>query len=245
MNTKLDTAVVLAGGAGTRLKPITGSIPKGMIEICGKPLLEWIVDWLVDNGVRNIVFGVAYRKNKIIDYFGDGSRFNANIKYSVHTVEGGTCEGFRLAIERHVNRENFFAMNGDQISDLCLADLSSFHLQNRSIVTVVVNNPRCPYGHVITNDDNEVVDFIEKPPCSYAWCNSGNYVFNKKILDYLPLKGDIEKSTFPLLARERQLKCYPFKGFFVTINTYKDLIEAREMLIRRRANRNAHIYNDL
>lgn len=88
MNTKLDTAVVLAGGAGTRLKPLTGSIPKGMVEICGKPLLEWIVDWLVDNGVRNIVFGVAYRKDKIIDYFGDGSKFNANIKYSVHTVEG-------------------------------------------------------------------------------------------------------------------------------------------------------------
>ena len=74
MNPKLDTAVVLAGGAGTRLKPLTDSIPKGVIRVCGKPLLEWIVDWLVDNDVRNIVFGVAYRGDKIMDYFGDGAR---------------------------------------------------------------------------------------------------------------------------------------------------------------------------
>ncbi|MEM2914191.1 MAG: nucleotidyltransferase family protein, partial [Candidatus Bathyarchaeia archaeon] len=138
MNTKLDTAVVLAGGAGTRLQPLTNSIPKGMIKIYGKPLLEWIVEWLVDNGVTNIVFGVAHLKDKIIDYFGEGSKFNANIKYSVHTVEGGTCEGFRLAIERHVDRANFFAMNGDQISDLSLADLAAVHLRNGSIATVVV-----------------------------------------------------------------------------------------------------------
>jgi NDP-sugar pyrophosphorylase family protein len=209
-----------------------------MVKICGKPSLEWIVDWLVDNGVWNIVFDVAYRKHKIIDYFGDGSRFKANIKYSVHTVEGGTCEGFRLAIERHVNRENFFAMNGDQISDLRLADLSSFHLRNNSIATIVVNNPRCSCGHVVTDDDYEAIDFIEKPMCPHAWCNSGNYVFNKKILDYLPLKGDVEKLIFPLLAKEHQLKCYRFNGFFLTISTYKDLMEAEEMLMERRKSKN-------
>lgn len=233
MNLKLDTAVVLAGGAGTRLRPITNSIPKGMVKICGKPLLEWIVDWLVDNEVRNIVFGVAHCKNKIIDYFGDGTRFDVNIKYSVHTVDGGTCEGFRLAIERHVDRDNFFAMNGDQISNLRLADLSSFHLDNGSIATVAINNPRCPYGHVMTNDIDEAIDFIEKPLCPHALCNTGNYVFNRKILGYLPLKGDVEKSTFPVLARKHKLKCYKYTGFFVTVNTYKDLIEARDMLTRR------------
>lgn len=233
MNTKLDTAVVLAGGAGIRLQPLTNSIPKGMIKIYGKPLLEWIVEWLVDNGVTNIVFGVAHLKDKIIDYFGEGSKFNANIKYSVHTVEGGTCEGFRLAIERHVDKTNFFAMNGDQISDLSLADLAAVHLRNGSIATVVVNNPRCPYGHVVTNAEQEAVDFVEKPPCPHAWCNSGNYVFNRKILDYLPLNGDIERLTFPRLAREHKLKCYPFKGFFITVNSYKDLVEAEEMLKKR------------
>jgi len=233
MDPKLDTAVVLAGGAGTRLKPITDSIPKGMIRVCGKPLLEWIVDWLVENEVRNIVFGVAYRGDKIMDYFGDGARFGVNIKYSVHTVDGGTCEGFRLAIERHVDREDFFALNGDQISDLCLADLSSFHLNHGPIATIAINNPRCPYGHVTTNDDHEAIDFIEKPLCPHALCNTGNYVFNKKILDYLPFKGDVEKSTFPVLARKHELKCYTYTGFFVTVNTYKDLIEAREMLMRR------------
>ena len=233
LNPSLDTAVVLAGGSGTRMRPITDSIPKGMIKICGKPLLEWIVDWLVDNEVRNVVLGVAYLRNKIIEYFGDGTEFDVNIKYSVHTVEGGTCEGFRLAIERHVDRENFFALNGDQISFLDLSDLSSFHLDHGSIATVSVNQPRCPYGHVTINDRHEATNFIEKPLCSHALCNTGNYVFNKKILNYIPLKGDIEKSTFPVLARKHELKCYTYNGFFVTINTYKDLIEAEKILRER------------
>lgn len=232
MSTRIDTAVVLAGGPGNRLRPITNSIPKGMVKICGKPLLEWIVEWLTESGIRNIVFGVAYLRNKIIEYFGDGVKFGANIKYSVHTVEGGTCEGFRLAVMRHVNRENFFAMNGDQITDLPIAKMASFHLKHGSIATIAVNNPRCPFGHIEMSDEHEVINFIEKPSCP-TFCNTGNYVFNKKILDYLPSKGDIERSTFPALAREHNLIGYRYNGFFVTINTYRDLIEAEKMLRRR------------
>lgn len=89
---KIDTAVVLTGGPGTRLKPLTNDFPKGMVEICGKPLLQWIIEWLQAEGVRNVILGVAHLKEKIIEYFGNGARFGLNISYSVHSVEGGTSE---------------------------------------------------------------------------------------------------------------------------------------------------------
>src|SRR3990170_7847841 len=130
LDMKIDTAAVLAGGQGDRLKPLTNGLPKGMVEICNKPLLQWIIEWLRNNDVREIILGVAHLKEKIIDYFGDGTKFGVNIRYSVHTVEGGTSEGFRLAISRYVDRDVFFAMNGDQITDLNLNDLANFHVNS-------------------------------------------------------------------------------------------------------------------
>ena len=227
---KIDTAIVLAGGPATRMKPLTDTVPKGMINILGKPLLQWIIEWLRSYEIRNIVLGVAYMKDKIIEYLKAGLEFGVNIKYSVHTVEGGTGEGFRLAIERHVSRENFFALNGDQITNLNLRRLEKFHLKHGQIATMVVTSPGCPFGHVRINRSLDVTEFIEKPHCSVAVCNAGIYVFNRDILRYLPKKGDVEKTMFPSLAKSRRLKAYAFKGFFTTVNTLKDLIEAEKEL---------------
>lgn len=229
---KLDTAVVLAGGSGSRLKPLTNDIPKGMIDVCGKPLLQWVIEWLRDNGVMHVVLGVAYLKEKIIEYFGNGRKFGIDIAYSVHTVDGGTGEGFRLAISRYVDRDVFFAMNSDQLSNLNLSDVAEFHLKHNAIATMVITNPRCPYGHVQVDDGCNAIGFVEKPPCLHAFCNAGIYVFNKEVLNHLPDKGNIEETTFPILAKRRQLKAYPFKGFFITVNTHKDLVIAEQELTK-------------
>ena len=94
------TAVILSGGEGIRLRPITYDIPKGLVKVGGRPLLEWVVEWLQQNRVTDLVIGVAYLKEKIMRYFGGGGKFGVDIRYSVHTVKGGTSEGFRLAIPR-------------------------------------------------------------------------------------------------------------------------------------------------
>lgn len=227
---KIDTAVVLAGGQGDRLKPLTNGLPKGMVEVCNKPLLQWIIEWLRNNDVREIVLGVAYLKEKIIDYFGDGTKFDVNIRYSVHTVGGGTGKGFRLAISRYVDRDVFFAMNGDQITDLNLNDLANFHMNSDSVATMVVANLRCPYGHVKIDDEHNVAGFVEKPVCLHMSCNTGIYVFNRGILHYLPNRGDVEKTAFLTLAKSHRLKTYPYNGLFVTINTHKDLIDVERQL---------------
>jgi len=227
---KVDTAVVLAGGPGIRLKPLTDNTPKALVEVGGKPLIQWIIEWLRMNDVRRIVLGVAHLKEKIIDYFDDGSRLDVDITYSVHTVKGGTGEGFRLAISRHVDEDIFFAMNGDQITDLKLKDLAHFHLKHNPIATIAVTNPHCPYGHMKVDKKYDVVGFVEKPFCPYAVCNTGIYVFKREILRYLPERGDIENTTFPMLTKNSSLKVYPFEGLFITVNTSKDLVEAEEKL---------------
>jgi NDP-sugar pyrophosphorylase family protein len=161
---------------------------------------------------------------------GDGSRLGVNITYSVHTLDGGTGEGFRLAISRYVDDDSFFALNGDQITDLSLKDLAEFHLNHDLTATIAMTNPHCPYGHIRTDEDNNVVEFIEKPFCPYANCSTGVYAFKREILEFLPQKGDIEKTTFPLLAAKNRMKAYPFRGIFITVNTHKDLVEAEERL---------------
>jgi NDP-sugar pyrophosphorylase family protein len=91
-----------------------------MLPIAGKPILQWILEWLARQGVGRVVMGVAYQKEKIVNYFQDGSRFGLDLVYSTHTVEGGTAQGFRLAIERHVHDDTFIAMNGDELCNINL-----------------------------------------------------------------------------------------------------------------------------
>jgi len=229
---KVDTAVVLVGGPGTRLRPLTEKIPKAVVKVGGKPLLQWILEWLHRYDVRHVILGVAHLKDKVIECFGDGRRYDLDIEYSVHTVEGGTGEGFRLAISRFVDEEIFFALNGDQITDLNLHDLADFHLRHNPTATMAIAKPHCPFGHVEVDDGHSVLGFLEKPACPLAACSAGIYVFNRGVLRYLPRRGNIEQTTLPSLARLHRLRAYLHNGIFITINTSKDLERAHEELER-------------
>src|SRR5438093_13554692 len=112
------TAVILSGGEGLRLRPITHDIPKGLVRVGGRPLLEWVVVWLQENRVTELVIGVAHLKEKIMRYFGGGEKFGVDIRYSVHTVEVGTGVGFRLAISGYVDSMSLFAIVGDYLQYL-------------------------------------------------------------------------------------------------------------------------------
>ena len=226
---RIKTAVVLAGGEGLRLRPLTDERPKAMIIAAGKPLLEWILGWLGRNGVDRVVIGVAHKKEKIIDYFGDGDRFGVTIDYSIHTVEGGTSEGFRLAIQRHIADDTFLAMNGDELTDVNVSDLADFHQSNGGIATIAVGPLRSPYG-LVELEGKDVVSFREKPVLRSHYVSIGTYVFSRSILDYLPERGDIERTTFPSLASMRKLKAYVHNGFWATVNTVKDLEDVEDQL---------------
>jgi NDP-sugar pyrophosphorylase family protein len=223
MNESVRTAVVLAGGAALRLRPLTDNFPKAMIKVTGKPLLEWILEWLKRNGLKQIVIGVAYRKEAITEYFGDGTDFGANIKYSEHTVEGGTGEGFRLAIKRHVHDDCFLAMNGDELTDIEISRFTKFHQTGGKIATIALAPLRSPFGTVDINDRNAVLSFREKPVLREHLVSTGVYIFQRAIMGYLPTKGSVERETFPKLAAQGELKGYIHDGFWGTVNTIKDL----------------------
>lgn len=214
------------------MRPLTDDSPKGMIIVAGKPLLQWILEWLKLNSVFNVVLGVAYKKEKIIDYFGDGKRFGLTIKYSNHTIEGGTSEGFRLAIQRHVRDDAFLAMNGDELVDLKVSEFAARHYSLGSIATIAVGPLRSPYGVVQLEGEN-VLGFQEKPILRSHFVSVGAYIFSREILNYLPEKGDIERTVFPKLSSQRKLKAYVHDGFWATINTIKDLEDVENQLRQR------------
>lgn len=205
-------------------------MPKGLVKVGGKPLLEWVVEWLHQNKVTDLVMGVAYLKEKIIRHFGNGERFGVSIRYSVHTVEGGTSEGFRLAISRFVESPTFFALNGDQITNLALRRLDNVHEQTGSLASIAVVHPRLPFGLVEIDKRSLCKGFIEKPVLRDVFCSMGIYEFDRNVLKYLPMKGDIERTTFPKLARMNKLNAFKHTGSFITVNSLRELEEADEVL---------------
>ncbi len=218
----INTAVVLAGGEGLRLRPLTDQRPKAMIPLAGKPIIGWIIEWLLRNGIARIVVGVAYKKEIVTEYLSSLS-LGVEVKISEHTVEGGTGEGFRLAIQRHVNDNAFLAMNGDEITNIPISEFAEFHFRNGGLATIAVSHLRSPFG-VVEITGNKIIGFREKAILD-AYVSAGVYIFNREIIQFLPVKGNIETDTFPVLAQDGKLRAYRHKGFWGTINTLKDLRE--------------------
>jgi len=226
----LKTAVIIAGGRGKRLEEHTEDLPKPLIPVGGKPLLERVIEWLKRNGVENLVIGVAYKKEKVMDYFGDGSKFGMKIKYVEHDEYGGTEDAFKTDIfESGIEDENFYAMNCDQITDLQLEGLTNFHLRNNAIVTVVAVNLRTNFGVIETNNQKQIKEFQEKGELPGTIINSGIYVFNKKIKQYLEGKN-IEENAFRKLIKEDKIYSFYYDGVWLTVNDKKELKKAEDFL---------------
>lgn len=225
---EIETAVILVGGSGLRMRPFTEDMPKCMIPLQGKPLIHWILNWLKSNGFKHIVMGVAYRKEVIMNYLKENPQ-GLKIDFSEHTVEGETGEGFRLAISRFVNDENFLAMNGDEITNLNLEKLEEMHLKNKPVATIAVSPMRSPFG-ILELEGDDIVGFKEKTLLENTLVSIGVYLFNREILSYIPKVGSIEKTVFPLLAKKRLLKAYRLSPseVWLTINSVKDLSVAEK-----------------
>lgn len=228
MQDKIKTAVMLVGGASTRMQPYISDRPKAMVEICGKPILFWTLNWLKTHGIKKVVLGVAYKKELIIDYV-KKNNFGLDIKISEHSVEGETGEGFRLAIERYVDDEDFVAMNGDELTNLNLDKLIESHVDSGFVATIAISPMRSPFGIVELYGDT-IIGFKEKPLLTDKFVSAGVYVFNKKIKQFLPEKGTIERTTFPALAEKSLIRAYKLSPNerWTTVNTIKDINVATE-----------------
>ncbi len=210
------------------MRPLTEDMPKCTVPLQGKPLIYWILNWLKSYGFKHVVLGVAYRKEVIINYLKENNQ-GLKIDFSEHTVEGETGEGFRLAISRFVNDEDFLAMNGDELTNLNIERLEEMHLKNKPVATIAVSPMRSPFGILeIIGDD--IVDFHEKVLLENTLVSIGVYIFNRQILGYIPTTGSIERTVFPVLAKKRLLKAFRLKPdeSWLTINSVKELSVAEK-----------------
>ncbi|MFX1256197.1 MAG: NDP-sugar synthase [Promethearchaeota archaeon] len=219
----LETAIILAGGKGMRLRPYTNTIPKPMIEIQGKPLIGWIINWLIKNNIKKIVIGVAHKKEILIEWINSTS-FPVEIVISEHYVKSGTGGGIKHAIKNgEINDDNFLAMNGDELTDLALSNLYRFHLINGKSATILVTPLRSNFGVVEIGEENLIKRFREKPIIDTIFINSGIYILTPEVEPYLSWESDVERDTFVKLAEENKICAFRYFGFWRTVNTEKDL----------------------
>jgi len=223
-------ALILAGGFGKRLRPYTEKVPKVMIEIAGKPMLLWQIEWLKAHGIRELVLCVGYLKEVIMDAIGDGSELGVSVEYAIEEEPLGTGGGLKNA-RRFVEGEEFFlATNGDVITNLDPRRLVEKAREGFSGVLALVQLPS-PYGVVITAPDGRIERFVEKPLLPDYWINAGVYCLTPEVFDYLPDKGDVERTGFPELARDGKLAAVKFTGvYWHAIDTYKDVETASREL---------------
>ena len=222
----LVKAVILAGGFGKRLRPYTESIPKPLVEVAGRPILEWQIEWLKMHGIKEIVLLVGYLKEKIIERIGSGARLNVKVTYVVEDTPLGT--GGALKNAEHVLRnENYFiVINGDILTNIDPVKVVNALSVGRAVGSIATVPLRSPYG-ILRIENGHVVEFSEKPLLKDYWINAGIYGFTPEIFHYLPEKGDIERTAFPKLASERKLVAVRFEDvFWRSIDTYKDVEEA-------------------
>lgn len=228
-------ALILSGGRGSRLRPITDSIPKPMAPLCGKPILWHQTQWLISNGVTDIIFLAGYRWQVIQEYFGDGSSYGFRAIYSVEKTplgRGGAVRKGMALVPR--DQESVIVTNGDVVTSENLNDFVGVFRRQREDnpahqATIMVVPFPSSYGLVDLNRRGIVKGFREKVLLPY-WINGGIYVFAREMEDMLPLKGDHETLTLPSLAAEGKLGAFRSKAFWRSVDSFKDLEEAEEYL---------------
>jgi len=218
-------AVILAGGEGTRLRPLTLSTPKPVVPVVDRPFLRHQLDLLASVGVRDVIFAVAYRPDKIQAVFGDGRALGMKIHYAVEGEPLGTGGAVKNA--EPLLDERTIVFNGDVLTDVRLADVLARHETSRSAATLVlapVPNASA-YGLVETDASGRVLRFIEKPDPSQITTdtiNAGIYVLETPVLELMPrgVNHSIERAFFPaLLARGDRVFAHVHRGYWIDIGT--------------------------
>jgi mannose-1-phosphate guanylyltransferase len=217
--------VILAGGFGKRLKPLTDTRPKPMIEILNIPIIEWQIRWLRRFGIKDFIICAGYMKEMIVDHIGNGARFDSRIEYSFEEKALGTGGALLNAKELLSNQGSFFVLNGDVLTDLDPNKL--LDIGNSNVLAVVPL--RSPFGVVELDDKLQVRGFIEKPQILDRWINAGLYFFTEEVFRYLPVEGNIEVTALPELAKEGRLQAVRYRDvFWRSIDSHKDIEEASE-----------------
>jgi len=232
-------ALILVGGLGTRLRKIAKDIPKVMVDLKGKPFLEYLILQFKKYNLDDIVLCAGYLKEKIESYFGNGDHLGVNIVYSEEPKPLGTGGAIKLA-ENLVKSDNFIVMNGDSFFDIDLDKLISYHFSKRALATIALAEVKDirRFGIVKIDKDGKIESFFEKAKKQNSnLINGGIYLLNKEIFKYIPKDKSIslEKEIFPKLINSNRFYGACFKNYFIDIGipkAYEILQENPECLLK-------------
>ncbi len=214
-----------------RLRPLTDDRPKALVEVRGRPISEYQIEWLIKEGVDSVTFACGYKWEKLKEHF--GSTFHGvPVDYSVEEEPLGTGGGVKKALSSHQPEDLCIVSNGDIITDLPLSRMVEAHRQAGEISASMLVVPyKSRFGVVKIDKLKMVRDFDEKPAFPDVWINGGVYCLNaKRLVKNLPDRGDIEKETFPKLVSHGELLSYPYYGEWSLLDSMKDLKELEDYL---------------
>ena len=231
------SAILLVGGMGTRLMPLTSKTPKPMLQVAGVPFTEHQIRKAAQAGISEIVLATSYKAELFEPYFGDGRKFGIKIKYAVEESALGTGGGIRNAAALLDDCDQVVIFNGDVLSGHDLSAQIQFHINNKAEITLYltkVTDARA-YGCVELTADNQVKSFLEKMenPVSNM-INAGCYIFNRKIIDQIPANKvvSVERDTFPsLLSSGAKVYGYLDNSYWLDIGNPEALVKASADLI--------------
>jgi len=208
---------------GERLKPLTNITPKSLLSVREKPFLEYQFNYLKKQDISNFVLAVAYKKEQIKEYFGNGKDFGINIVYSESDEPQGTAGEVKKS-ESLIVEDDFFVLNGDSFLELNLKEMFNFHKKRNNFITIAVkeieNADR--YGKMTLQGD-KVVNFTEKEKITEkGFINAGVYIFNRDIFKIIPKdkKVSLEKEIFP--QHKEKISAFISDGYFIDMGTLKD-----------------------
>ena len=226
-------AVILVGGEGTRLRPLTLTAPKQMLPIMGATMLERVMAQLASHGVDEAVLSLGYLPDRFLEAYPDGECAGVALHYAVEPEPLDTAGAVRFAAEELGVTDTFLVVNGDVLTDLDVTALVAFHRQHGAEGTVALTPVEDPsrFGVVPTDDEGRVIAFVEKPPADEAptnMINAGTYVFEPAFLDRVPLgeRVSIERATFPAMVSDGVLFAMSDDAYWLYTGTPQAYIEA-------------------
>jgi len=234
-------AVILVGGEGTRLRPLTCNTTKAMVPVLNKPFLEHLLGYLKGHDVTDIILALSYLPEHIRDYFGDGAKMGVRLSYLIEEEPLGTGGAVKNA-EGYLDK-SFLMLNGDVFTDMDITAMIDYHRQNRAVATIAatpVDDPTA-YGLIETDDRGRISRFLEKPSREQVtsnMINAGIYVLEPEILAKIPpgKKASIEKETFQqLLARREAMYAYSASAYWLDMGTPEKYLRLNHDLLLGKA----------
>jgi glucose-1-phosphate cytidylyltransferase len=217
--------LILCGGFGTRLSEHTEKIPKGLVQVGGKPILWHIMKFYSSFGFNKFILCIGYKSHLIQEYFKDNQEFE--IEYSLSDPETKKAKRIQLALPL-IDTDKFLVSYGDDLCDVDLRGVIDFHLQKDCIATLTTIQPRSNFGILKINEQSMVHEFEEKAKLD-TWINGGFFMFDKKIFNYIEEGDELEKEVFQKLAKDKQLSAFRHYGFWQGMNTKKDQITLNQL----------------